>query len=198
MSPSRLVPEKLPEAKVERVFPAEGPAPRPVSVGRTDDYDLMGTCIHNIFAICRPDTPADAMRAKAQRIINAHGMSEVLPRVDEVLGSVSAFYAFMERTYGPACRIEREWPFSMPMDGQLLAGEIDLVWVLPGGKDCVLVDFKNFPGALSELLLADGAHYAGRYAPQLGAYARALSGAGLQVKDKLLYYAVLGVVLRVE
>lgn len=71
---------------------------------------------------------------------------------------------------------------------------MDLFWETAEG--CVLVDYKNYPG-YDNVMDAASDFYAGKYAPQLKAYAEALQAAGKTVRDSLIYYAVRGVAVRV-
>jgi len=76
-------------------------------------------------------------------------------------------------------------------------GEIDLLWYL-SDSECVLVDFKNFPGSRATITNPDNPHYAGHYASQLQAYRDVLSASGLTVRDTLIYYSVMGCPVRLN
>ena len=93
--------------------------------------------------------------------------------------------------------METEFPFRYTDEqGRVFSGSMDLVWVT--GKGCVLVDYKTFSGKRSDLFCKDGKHWAGNYASQLHVYGRALGCTELDAPmDKLLFYPVEGLVLRV-
>jgi ATP-dependent exoDNAse (exonuclease V) beta subunit len=76
-------------------------------------------------------------------------------------------------------------------------GEIDLLWML-NDHECVLIDFKNFPGKKSDITTPENKHYAGLYASQLKAYREVLQSSGLTVKDTLIYYSVMGCVVKLN
>ena len=67
-------------------------------------------------------------------------------------------------------------------------------------KECVLVDFKNFPGSKATIKDSnpENEHYAGNYASQLKAYCDVLTQSGLTVRDSLIYYSVMGCVVRLN
>lgn len=150
-----------------------------------------GTCIHNIFTVYDPALTHDENVDRATRIRNGNNMYEVIPDVDKVVTSIERLYAWLEQTYGTPAAIKHEEPFIQPLTGQVVHGEIDLLWYL-SDSECVLVDFKNFPGSKATITNPDNPHYAGHYAPQLQAYRDVLSASGLTVRDTLIYYSVMG------
>ena len=198
LSPSKIVDDALKD-KVQPcvVYPVQDVTPHPIDVGAGDEYDIMGTCIHNIFAIYRPEIGNAAMREKAQKIINAYGMTKMLPDVDDILLSIASLYQFLEQTYGNAIKVEHEVPFRHEIGGQVVVGEMDLLWYT-SPKECVLIDFKNYPGVMSKALDKTAKEYVGQYAAQLDAYEKALIEAGMTVKAKLVYYSVLGYLVRLD
>ncbi len=198
LSPSKIVDDALKD-KVQPcvVYPVQDVTPHPIHVGAGDEYDIMGTCIHNIFAIYRPEIGNAAMREKAQRIINAYGMTKMLPDVDGILLSIASLYQFLEQTYGNAYKVEHEVPFRHEVGDQVVVGEMDLLWYT-SPKECVLIDFKNYPGVMSKALDKTAKEYVGQYAAQLNAYEKALIEAGVTVKAKLVYYSVLGYLVRLD
>ena len=158
-----------------------------------------GTCIHNIFAVYNPDLSHEENLAKATSIRNGNQMYEVIPDVGKVITSIEQLYAWLKKTYGPAYAIKHEVPFTHPLPGQVVHGEIDLLWYL-NDNECVLIDFKNFPGSKTTITNPDikNKHYAGLYAPQLKAYHEVLQASGHTVKDTLIYYSVMGCVVRLK
>ena len=190
LSPSKMVDLALTaKVKPEIIYPITNTEPHPIHVGSGDEYDIMGTCIHNIFAIYIPND--NTMRDKTQRIIKAYGMEKMLPDVDGILQSIKSLYAFLEQTYGQAVKIEHEVPFRHELAGQVVVGEMDLLWYT-APNECVLIDFKNYPGIMSNVMDNTSDKYVGHYAAQLNAYEEALVVSGVKVKEKLIYYSVLG------
>lgn len=158
--------------------------------------DAIGTCIHNIFAVCRFGTPEENIE-KAQAIIDVSGLRRQIPNVREVIQSIDRLYSYLSEQYGVPVDILHEVPFVYSLNGQVIRGEIDLLWLL-GDNTCVLVDFKNFPGKESELENPVSRHYAGMYAAQLNAYKKSLMAAKYEVRDTLVYYSVIGCVVRMD
>lgn len=156
-----------------------------------------GTCIHNIFAVYDPKVSHEDNVAVAERIRDGHNMYEVIPDIEKVIVSIEQLYDFLEGTYGPAFSIKHETPFTQSHPGQIVHGEIDLLWYL-NANECVLIDFKNFPGSKATITNADprNNHYAGKYAPQLKAYHDVLVSSGVTVRDTLIYYSVMGCVVK--
>ena len=199
LTPSKMSdPELAQIVKPKVLYPVQDEIPRPIKVGSGDEYDIMGTCIHNIFAIYGPEIDADEMRNKAQRIIDAYGMNKMLPNVDSILVSIAALYQYLEKLYGKPCKIAHEVPFRREFEGCVISGEMDLLWYT-SPTECVLIDFKNYPGVMSKALSpSNKEEYVGKYAVQLKAYEEALLAAGLNVKAKLIYYSVLGYLVELE
>lgn len=192
LSPSKLVDEDLQDkVRPNIIYPVQDEIPHRIKQGTGDEYDIMGTCIHNIYAIYRPEADREEMKNRAQKIINAYDMNKMLPNVDSILESIDGLYCFLEKQYGKALKIGHEVPFRNQLDGQVVVGEMDLLW-FTSPTECVLVDFKNYPGIISNVLKKDDKEYVGKYAVQLTAYEEALHVAGISVEDKLIYYSVLG------
>jgi len=164
---------------------------------KKENQALAGTCIHNIFAVYNPSISHTENVEKATSIRNGHNMYEIIPDVDKVITSIEHLYAWLERTYGAASMVKHETPFIHPLPGQIVNGEIDLLWFL-NDHECVLVDFKNFPGTKATITnpSEQNDHYAGNYAPQLRAYRDVLISSEIDVKDTLIYYSVMGCVVR--
>ena len=166
---------------------------------RTEETNqaAAGTCVHNIFAVYDPTLSHKENVEKATSIRNGNNMYEVIPDPDKVITSIECLYAWLEKTHGAATSIRHEVPFIQPLPGQVVHGEIDLLWMLNDGE-CVLIDFKNFPGKKSDITTPENNHYAGSYASQLKAYREVLQSSGLTVKDTLIYYSVMGCVVRLN
>ena len=166
---------------------------------KEENQAAAGTCIHNIFAVYDPAASHDKNVEKATDIRNGNNMYEIIPDTDKVITSIEHLYAWLEKTYGKASAIKHEVPFVHPLPGQIVHGEIDLLWLL-NDHECVLIDFKNFPGDKATITNPDpkNEHYAGLYASQLKAYRDVLEASGLTVKDALIYYSVMGCVVRLN
>jgi len=166
---------------------------------KDDNEAAAGTCIHNIFAVYAPKVSHEANVAVAERIRNGHNMYEVIPDVDKVIVSIDHLYDYLEATYGTAYAIKHETPFIQALPGQIVHGEIDLLWYL-NDHECVLIDFKNFPGSKATITNAvpRNDHYAGKYAPQLKAYHDVLVSSGVIVRDTLIYYSVMGCIVKLK
>lgn len=166
---------------------------------KEDNQAAAGTCIHNIFAVYNPALSHQANVEKATSIRNGNNMYEIIPDTDKVITSIEHLYAWLEKTYGKASAIKHEVPFIHPLPGQVVNGEIDLLWYL-NDQECVLIDFKNFPGTKATITTPGekNEHYAGNYASQLKAYREVLQTSGLTVKDTLIYYSVMGCVVKLN
>lgn len=200
--PKYLSPSKLPEvAFAEENIEILADLDCRIAPYNTKDVNqaAAGTCIHNIFAVYAPKVSHEANVAVAERIRNGHNMYEVIPDVDKVIVSIEHLYNYLEATYGTAYAIKHETPFIQALPGQLVHGEIDLLWYL-NDHECVLIDFKNFPGSKATITNADpkNDHYAGKYAPQLKAYHDVLVSSGVTVRDTLIYYSVMGCVVKLK
>lgn len=158
----------------------------------TIEMSVVGTCLHNFFCIYQHGSENERV---AKRVIESAGCAEVLPDTGAVVESMDNLYQFMTARYGEAKRIYRELPISAERDGQILRGDIDLLWEREDG--CVVVDYKSYPGSVEEITNREGAHYAGKYMPQLQIYRELIEATSRKVVDCLIYYAVQGVVVRI-
>jgi ATP-dependent exoDNAse (exonuclease V) beta subunit len=166
---------------------------------KEENQAAAGTCIHNIFAVYDPNLSHEENVEKAENIRNGNSMRDIIPEVDKVIASIEHLYAWLEQTYGKATSVKHEVPFIQPLPGQVVHGEIDLLWYL-NENECVLIDFKNFPGSKATITTPGekNEHYAGNYASQLKAYNKVLQASGLTVKDTLIYYSVMGCVVQLS
>ena len=177
--------------KAELVFHREGEPVR-VTVGSVPEnrYALLGTCIHNIFAALREGNPAWNVDM-TQKTVHRYGLQDVLPSPDEIIRAAEDLYVFLREKYGNPVAIHRELPFVYRKDssGQIVTGEMDLVWETENG--CVLVDFKNYPG-YDDVLDKESRFYVGKYFTQMACYAEALEKAGKKIRSILIYYVIQG------
>ena len=200
--PKYLSPSKLPKMEIAKedieILADLNCRIKPYNT-KEENQAAAGTCIHNIFAVYDPALSHDENVQKAISIRNGNMMYEVISDVEKVVTSIGQLYAWLEQTYGTAYAIKHETPFIQALPGQLVRGEIDLLWYL-NDHECVLIDFKNFPGSKATITNADprNDHYAGKYAPQLKAYHDVLVSSGVIVRDTLIYYSVMGCVVKLK
>lgn len=103
----------------------------------------------------------------------------------------------MTNKYGAKNATFHELPFKQYYEGQIFTGSIDFIWETSDGG-VVLVDFKSYPGSKDDVVNPEHKHYAGIYAGQFECYERALTAAGKNVLAKLVYYHVLGVIVKLD
>jgi ATP-dependent exoDNAse (exonuclease V) beta subunit len=155
---------------------------------------VCGTCIHRIFAAYDPYKDRKEMEKMARGIIEGMDLTAEFPSPESVIDSAAQLFDWLKKEYGEGTALH-ELPVLMKQpDGTVIRGEMDLAWALPGGK-CVLVDYKSFHG--SEDLGAIKAHAVQHgYPDQLKAYKDTLESGECQVLDVLIYYFVLGQVIK--
>ena len=198
ITPSSMVDEALVKATQAVCLQDDGlPFPQLITKTSGAEDDAVGTCIHNIFAAFDPAAPRADMVAMAAKTIARHGLYDCLSGPDAIISSIESLYAVLESTYGKAVNIEHELPYRELIDGRMTVGSIDLVW-FTSGDECVLVDFKNLPGAGRNVLAPDDTRFLGHYAPQQAAYKAALERAGFKVKASLIYLAMQGKVIQLK
>lgn len=197
LSPSKLPEIEVPKENIEilkdlncRIEPYKP---------KTEEEAAAGTCIHNIFAVYNPTLSHQENVDKAISIRNGNNMYDIIPDLDKVITSIEHLYAWLEDKYGKPYAIKHEVPFIQQLPGQIVHGEIDLLWYT-SENECVLIDFKNFPGDKATITTPGekNEHYAGKYAAQLKAYREVLLSSGLMVRDVLIYYSVMGCVVRIK
>ncbi len=165
-------------------------------------YDEFGTCIHNYFAAHIWESKSQIAKHEANNIALAkntvanHGKTKELPNPEDLTTAADTLFAYLEDTFG-AGELLRECPFTYCRNnGQLVHGEIDLVWKCANGE-CILVDYKNYPGIVADVTDKTQKVYVGKYFPQLREYRAALTAAGLTVRKVFVLYAVLGCLVEI-
>ena len=159
-----------------------------IALGRFGDKaSEMGSCIHNVFEVYEAQR-ADSNLSSARELICRYGFDGIIG-AESVVVSADSLYRYLKGRYGAPTDIRKEVPFMMERDGQIVRGEIDLLWKTDSG--CVLLDYKNYPGAVDYCNPASE-DFAGHFFPQLSIYRDALQGAGETVIDSLIYYPVQG------
>lgn len=203
ISPSGASPDtSLIRYKLSRVFPSAGIGAERITIkGIKDSYDVLGTCIHNIFATIDPgiNNPGGIERKAAETVaektIEAYGLNDSIPVPAEVVRAIGNLFSFLDTTYGKPVKVYHELPFIMKSGDSVVTGEMDLVWETE--KGCILVDFKNYPG-FDNVLDEKSQFYAGKYCGQIDCYRSALIAAGKEVTDALIFYSVQGGIVRFE
>lgn len=147
----------------------------------------IGTCIHNIYAAYDASKDEQKSIEMAQKIIESVKLSQIL-NAKEVIGAIRSLYDYLTKEHGTPMSIGHEVPFSFVRDnGQLLRGEIDLLWYTKDGV--VLVDYKNI-----QREEANPEHYAS----QMEAYREVVESAGHKCKGIILFYATLGQIIELK
>ena len=118
--------------------------------------------------------------------------------VEAVATSVASFWSWMEKTYGKATHVDRELPFSFVNEsGQVVTGEIDLVYRTTEGD--VLVDYKTHQGSPAHLTDENNDFHTGKkYGAQIALYEEALKRNKSVIRDRLVCYLSLGVIIRMK
>ena len=160
-----------------------------ISAKAEDGRDnTIGDFIHHAMCLWNGDKNTIDTLAKA------YGVSV---DVDAIATSITNFRSWMENTYGKATRVDRELPFSFINEsGQVVSGEIDLVYRTEEGD--ILVDYKTYQGSVAHLTDASNDFYAGRYGGQITLYEEALKRGGSVIRDRLICYLSLGVIVRIK
>ena len=158
-----------------------------------EEMNKIGTCLHNIFCVLEQN-PTEA---QAFEIIKNHEMSLALPNASEILTAWTNLESFMTNKYEAKNATFHELPFKQYYEGQIFTGSIDFIWETSDGG-VVLVDFKSYPGSKDDVVNPEHKHYAGIYAGQFECYERAITAAGKKVLAKLVYYHVLGVIVKLD
>lgn len=157
----------------------------------SENDTVLGNCLHHLMCIYQDDA---AFASKATQLAEKYGIA-----LDGALfmDSVRAFYAWLKDTYGISSTVEREIPFRFRREtGQIVQGEIDMIYRTDKGD--VLIDYKTYQGADSNLTNPDSDFYAGKYSGQIALYEEAMQRAGYIVRDRLICYLSLGKIVRMH
>lgn len=162
-----------------------------ITVTGKADSAALGTCIHDIFCVAENKKDNDIAE-----MVKAYGFESNLPKTDEIKRAWEALTAWLTSNYGSAKKQYHELPFKHQLDtAQIITGSMDFVWETDAG--CVIVDYKTFPGKKEDLLDENSDFYVGKYKGQLECYENAIIAAGKKVISKLLYYPVVGVIVKI-
>lgn len=189
LSPSKMEGEK---AKVEPVATISKRITVQDCPG--DRYAALGTCLHDMFAVYELSMEDAAAERAFTRIADAHRMGKILPDKGAIVSAIRSLHEYLNKQYGPG-KAHKEHPFMYINElGQIVNGSIDLLWETADG--IVVLDYKNYPG-FDDITDPQNQFYAGKYGPQLAAYGQAASKMpGSRIKDTLIFYSVLGKIVR--
>ena len=161
-----------------------------ITVTGKADSAALGTCIHDIFCVAENKKDNDIAE-----MVKAYGFESNLTKTDEIKIAWEALTTWLTSNYGSAKKQYHELPFKHQLDtAQIITGSMDFVWETDAG--CVIVDYKTFPGKKEDLLDIKSDYYVGKYKGQLECYEKAITAAGKKVISKLLYYPVVGVIVK--
>lgn len=161
--------------------------------GSAEIMQSVGTCIHNIYAACNGDEAHDV--ALAETFVRACHFDKVLPSAESVIRARQNLLDFLAQQ-GEKVAEYHELPFNHLAGEQIVRGSMDLVWETADG--CILVDYKTYPGKISDVADPEHAHYAGLYKPQFDCYRSALEAAGKQVLKSFVYYPINGAIVELS
>lgn len=157
------------------------------------DIDLVGNCIHNIFCVLRQGSGDNL--AIVSDLLKQNNMTEF--RAKEIVDTYESFCKFLKDKYGASQATYHELPFFYNAEGQTVRGSMDFVYETSSG--CVLVDFKtNDVNPTNVLNDVNQPYYAGHFAGQFHAYAQALTMAGKQVIERLIFYPLTGLIVHID
>ena len=160
-----------------------------VEIKQTNGNDaLLGDCIHQLMCLYDESADFDSVIA---RVTAEYG---VVVDPAALMAQIGNFWRWMTENYGAPEKVERELPFShRRSNGQVVSGEIDLLWYTESGD--VLVDYKTFQGSPAELT-KEGKFCVSKYSGQIALYEEALLAAKRSVRDRLICYLSLGLIAR--
>ncbi len=184
ISPSKIKTDK----KLYSVEQCDSFADRITATAADGRDNTVGNFIHHLMCLWNGD------RSIIGKLAEAYGVNV---DIEAVATTITNFWKWMEQTYGKSITIERELPFSFTNDlGQTITGEIDLVYHTAEGV--VLVDYKTYQGSVAHLTDKSSDFFVGKYGGQLALYEEALSRNGSTIRDSLICYLSLGVIVQMK
>lgn len=168
------------------------------SSGAEQEDNIVGDCLHNLFYSFNPGSNEEFL-PKSEKIIANFGLQGDLTHPGHIFQAAQNLHEYLTVTYGAPVTIYKEIPLQMIEDGIVYRGSADLVWETLEGL--ILVDYKSYSGKIEQIMNPESSKYAGGYSGQLATYIRMLDAGhpcGKKVKDALIYYAVMGVVVRLD
>ena len=162
-----------------------------ITISGKADAAALGTCIHDIFCVAESKSDKDIAD-----MVKAYGFESNLPKTDEIKKAWEALTSWLTSNYGPAQKQYHELPFKHQLKtGQIVTGSMDFVWETKEG--CVVVDYKTTNANKDALLNKATDIYVGKYKGQLECYEQALNVAEKKVIAKVLYYPVIGGIVKI-
>ena len=160
-----------------------------ISATAQDGRDsTIGDFIHHVMCLWNGDKSIIGKLAKSYGVV---------VDAEAIATSIENFWSWMDTTYGKATQVDRELTFSYTNElGQKVSGEIDLVYHTADGD--VLVDYKTYQGSVAHLTDKSSDFYAGKYGGQLSLYGEALKRGGSTIRESLICYLSLGVIVEVK
>lgn len=158
----------------------------------TDPHQMayIGTCIHNIYAIYDDKKSHDMNVKMAEDMLNANYLGDMASQADNIISAIEHLFEYLKNNYGEYLEIYHELPIMYKNDkGQIVNGEIDLVWKT--AERCIVVDYKNKEHV-------DASNPGNEYLAQLGFYKEALTKNGEIVDDMILSYPLQGEITVIE
>lgn len=144
----------------------------------------IGTCIHNIYAVYDDKKNHDQNVKIAEDMLNANNLATIASQANGLIVAIEQLFKYLKDKYGEYKEIYHELPILYKNDiGQIINGEIDLVWKT--ADRCVVVDYKNKEHV-------DASNPGSKYLAQLGFYKEALTKNGETVDDMILFYPLQG------
>lgn len=158
-----------------------------------EDSDT-GTFLHKV--LYRYDD--EQLPEKLPAMIQKARMDKVIVKYEDVLQTVSNLKDLISH-YRPEA-VYRELAMEViNKEGYVLKGEADLV--LEKGNDLILIDYKSYAGDPAKITDPNSKEYhAGKYAGQFKTYKEMLEASfpGKTVKECLIYYVAIGLVLKLD
>jgi ATP-dependent exoDNAse (exonuclease V) beta subunit len=164
----------------------------PIAVRGEPDAGALGSAIHRFLAADDAGAPRAERVAMAETLLRRWEVAVDTLEPADLVRAADGLDRWLESTW-PAARRHREWPLAQRLEsGTIVAGNADLVLEVDGGL--VLVDHKLLLGPEETLAAA-----ASSFAPQLAAYAAALTAAtGRPVLARVVHLPLHGVVFRLD
>jgi len=166
--------------------------------GFDQEDNIVGDCLHNLFYSFLPGAKEDFLE-KSERVIANFGLKGDLTHPEHIYNAAQNLHDYLSGVYGKPVQIYKEIPLQMVEDGIVYNGSADFVWETQDG--IILVDYKSYSGKVDNVINPEHSKYAGIYSGQLATYIKMLEAGHpdrKKVKDALIYYVVMGVVVRFD
>ena len=184
VSPSKVKEDKL----LYSVTQCDSFAKRISATAKDGQDSTIGNFIHHVMCLWNGD------KSIIKRLAETYNVNV---DIDAVTTSIVNFWSWMEKKYGKALKIEREVPFTFTNElGQVVNGEIDLVYQTEDGD--ILIDYKTYQGKDKDLTDENSNYFAGKYGSQIAFYEEALTRNDRTVRDRLICYMSLGVIVKFD